>query len=84
VAIRVKTLRNRECRLPGEDLAEQGLADLARGVLSECSLLVLVAGPRLRRLGIEVSEVPIPEPYGHALYSLIEERLDAGAHSYYK
>ena len=72
-----------EGRLPGEDLVEQGLADLARGVVSECSLLLLVAGPRLRRLGIQVPELPISQPYEHALYSLIEQRLDAGAHSFY-
>jgi hypothetical protein len=72
-----------EGRLPGEDLVAQGLADLAKGILTESSLLVLVAGPRLRRLGIEVPERTLGEPYEHALYSLIEERLDAGAHSYY-
>lgn len=72
-----------EGRLPGEELVTQGLADLARGVLRECSLLVLVASPRLRGLGIDVPEWPLSEPYEHALYSLIEERLGTGAHSYY-
>jgi hypothetical protein len=69
--------------LPGEDLVTQGLTDLAKGVLSESALLVLVAGPRLRGLGIQVPEWKLSEPYEHALYSLIEERLGAGAHSYY-
>ena len=69
--------------LPGEDLVTQGLADLAKGVLSESALLVLVAGPRLRGLGIQVPEWKLSEPYEHALYSLIEERLGTGAHSYY-
>ena len=69
--------------LPGEDLVTQGLTDLAKGVLSEGALLVLVAGPRLRSLGIQVPEWKISEPYEHALYSLIEEQLGAGAHSYY-
>jgi hypothetical protein len=69
--------------LPGEDLVTQGLADLAKGILCESALLVLVAGPRLRGLGIEVPERPLEQPYEHALYSLIEERLGTGAHSHY-
>jgi hypothetical protein len=75
--------KNSEALLPGEDLVTQGLADLAKGILSESALLVLVAGPRLRGLGIEVPEWPLDQPYEHALYSLIEERLGAGAHSHY-
>jgi len=74
---------NSEPLLPGEDLVTQGLADLAKGILSESALLVLVAGPRLRGLGIEVPERQLDQPYEHALYSSIEERLGAGAHSYY-
>jgi len=74
---------NSDALLPGEDLVRQGLADLSKGVLSESALLVLVAGPRLRGLGIQVPEWPLNEPYEHALYSLIEERLGTGAHSYY-
>ena len=38
---------NSEALLPGEDFFTQGLAYLAKGVLSESALLVLVAGPRL-------------------------------------
>jgi hypothetical protein len=69
--------------LPGEDLVTQGLADLARGILSESALLVLVASPRLKGLGIQVPEWSLDEPFEHALYSRIEERLGSGAHSYY-
>jgi len=69
--------------LPTEALVTQGLADLEKGLLSECALLVLVASPRLRGLGIQVPEWKLSEPYEHALYSLIEERLGTGAHSYY-
>jgi hypothetical protein len=76
-------VENDEGLLPGDDLVTQGLADLAKGVLSESALLVLVAGPRLRGLGIEVPEWKLSEPYEHALYSLIEERLGTGAHSHY-
>jgi len=49
--------------LPGEELAETGLADLAQGRVSDSSLLVLIAAPRLRRLGIQVPEPPFPRPY---------------------
>jgi hypothetical protein len=41
----------RSSRLPGSDLVETGLADLARGVESVESLLVSIGAPRLSRLG---------------------------------
>jgi hypothetical protein len=69
--------------LPGEELVRQGLADLARGKLSDCSLLVLIAAPQLKRLGIAVPSAPIPGPAEHRLYERLEKRLGAGAHSYY-
>jgi hypothetical protein len=36
-------------KLPGADLIERGLADLARGVESVESLLVSIGAPRLHR-----------------------------------
>ena len=69
--------------LPGEDLVEQGLADLAENRMTECALLVLIASPRLKGLGMDIPERSFPKPYEHALYTLLEERLGAGAHSYY-
>src|SRR5580765_7592173 len=69
--------------LSTEAMVKQGLTDLAKGKLSESALLVLVAGPRLRGLGISVPKYSLDEPYEDTLYSLIEERLDRGAHSYY-
>jgi hypothetical protein len=69
--------------LPGEELVTKGLADLAQREISDCSLLVLVAGPRLRALGIEVPMRPLLKPYEHALYARLEQRLGTGAHSYY-
>jgi hypothetical protein len=69
--------------LSTEEMVNQGLTDLAKGKLSESALLVLVAGPRLRGLGIFVPEYSLDEPYEDALYTLIEERLDRGAHPYY-
>lgn len=70
-------------RLPGEELVEQGLADLARGEISDASLLLLIAGPRLRRLGIPVPERHSEQPFEHQLYERIEDRMGTAAHSYY-
>ena len=72
-----------EALLPGEELVEQGLADLAKGQVSELSLLVLIAAPRLRRLGMVVPDPVFPRPYEHQLYERLEQRLGPGAHSYY-
>ena len=69
--------------LPGEDLVQRGLVDLSEDRLTECSLLVLIAAPRLRRLGIAVPERHLPQPYEHELYERLEQRLGTGAHSYY-
>ena len=72
-----------EASLPGEELIQQGLTDLEQGLMTDASLLVLIASPRLRRLGVEVPEPPFPKPYEHQLYSRLEDRLGTGAHSYY-
>jgi hypothetical protein len=69
--------------LPGDELVRHGLADLSSGRLSDESLLVLIAAPRLRALGIQVPDADLPGPHEHLLYSRIEERLGPGAHSYY-
>ncbi|HKQ39864.1 MAG TPA: hypothetical protein VJ063_17425 [Verrucomicrobiae bacterium] len=69
--------------LPGEELVAQGLADLARGQISDAALLVLIAGPRLRRLGIAVPERSSEKPFEHLLYERIEGRMGPAAHSYY-
>lgn len=44
--------------LPGAALVEQGLRDIAAGHETEAALLVLIGEPRLRRLGLVVSEPP--------------------------
>src|SRR5260370_287919 len=69
--------------LPGEELVEQGLADLAQDRVTDQSLLVLIAAPRLRRLGINAPDRRFPRPCEHELYARLEERLGAGAHSHY-
>lgn len=69
--------------LPGGDLLAAGLADLAQGRESDCSLLVQIAAPRLRRLGIQIPDQSVAQPYEHQLYARLDERLGAAAHSYY-
>ena len=76
-------LTNDEPTLPGQDLVERGLADLSQDRVSEASLLVLIAAPRLRRLGISVPNQPLPRRWEHDLYARLDERLGAAAHSYY-
>lgn len=69
--------------LPGAELVRRGLADLQRGDMTEASLLMLIAAPRLRALGLHVPETQWPRPREHLLYEKLEERLGAGAHSQY-
>jgi hypothetical protein len=69
--------------LPGEDLVRQGLADLAQNQLTELGLLVLIAAPRLRQLGIAVPAALSSKPFEHQLYDVLNERLGTDAHSYY-
>ena len=77
------TRKHLERSLPGAELVEQGLADLAKDRVSDFSLLVLIAAPRLRRLGIEVPDRAFPRPYEHQLYARLAERLGTDAHSQY-
>ena len=72
-----------ESLLPGEDLVEAGLADLAGNRITDFSLLVLIASPRLKRLGVHIPQCAFPKPYEHQLYARLEQRLGSGAHSYY-
>lgn len=74
---------DREPMLPGEEIVRRGLADLRENRITDESLLVLIAAPRLKRLGIDVPERPVPRPYEHQLYTRLEERLGTEAHSFY-
>jgi hypothetical protein len=69
--------------LPGEELVQQGIADLRDNRVTDFSLLVLIAAPRLRRLGIDIPERPFPRPFEHELYARLNQRLGTAAHSYY-
>ena len=67
--------------LPGADLIRDGLRDLAAGVESIESLLVLIGAPRLRRLGFDVPDTPdYPED---RLYALLAAEDEDSAHSRY-
>ena len=69
--------------LPGQDLVLQGTLDLSENRITDFSLLVLIAAPRLRRLGVDVPHRPTDRPFEHQLYERLEERLGPAAHSYY-
>ena len=66
-------------QLPGAELVEKGLDDLARGVESVESLLVSIGAPRLTQLGFAVTH-PLPSPE-HRLYELLRVEHGDAAHS---
>jgi hypothetical protein len=68
--------------LPGADLVEQGLADLASRRVSVPSLLVAIAAESLRRAGLAVPEAGIARPE-RRLYELLAETDPDSAHSRY-
>lgn len=68
--------------LPGGDLAEAGIHDLEHGIESPAALLVSSFAARLRRSGIDVPALPIPDPE-HRLYRLLAAGEPDGAHSRY-
>lgn len=69
-------------RLPGGDIVESGLRDLASARDSEASDLVLIGAPRLRRLGFDVS---LDRAVGaeHRLYLRLAAANPRTAHSRY-
>jgi hypothetical protein len=74
---------NDKARLPGQELIEQGLADLSQDQVTDSALLVLITAPRLRRLGIQIPDRPFPRPCEHQLYARLEKRFGAAAYSHY-
>ncbi len=66
---------------PGAELVEAGLADLSAGLVTIESLLVSIAAPRLRDLGLAVGQ-PIPDAELQ-LYALLSARDGLAAHSHY-
>jgi hypothetical protein len=68
--------------LPGGDLVEEGMSDLASGVESIASCLVAIGAPRLRGLGFKVPEHSLAVPE-HRLYRLLAQQDSDGAHARY-
>jgi hypothetical protein len=68
--------------LPGQDLIETGLSDLASRRLSVPALLVAIASESLRRAGISVPETGIARPE-RRLYDLLAETDPDSAYSRY-
>ena len=66
--------------LPGHELVDKGLADLAAGRETVESLLVQIGRPRLERLGFEVRKGERPEM---RLYEVLYDEHRDGAHSKY-
>ena len=67
--------------LPGGDLVAKGLADLARPSVTVEALLVSIAAPRLRNLGVHVA-APLADPE-HRLYEQLAREDPDSAHSRY-
>lgn len=67
--------------LPGGDLVERGLEDLRCDRESVDALLVSIGAPRLRRLGLDVTD-PVRSPE-HRLYEQLVDEKGSGAHSAY-
>jgi hypothetical protein len=63
---------------PGADLVAEGLVDLDSGRESEAALLVELAAPRLRAIGIEVrpSDAANPTSPEHRLYAYVQTHPD--------
>jgi hypothetical protein len=67
--------------LPGHELVNAGIVDLAARRETEASLIVAMAAPRLRALGLDVPSSVVEHP-SHRLYELLSEQKD-DAHSRY-
>ncbi|NOT48197.1 MAG: hypothetical protein HOP17_10680 [Acidobacteria bacterium] len=67
---------------PGEEIIEQGIADLEAGLETIPSLLVSIGAPRLRTAGLEIPVNTIDDPE-HRLYKLLASENQDSAHSRY-
>jgi hypothetical protein len=71
-----------ELGLPGGDVIDRGVADLAAGRESVESLVVSLAAPRLRREGVPLPRDTHPDP-DQRLYRLLEQTAGDLAHARY-
>lgn len=65
---------------PGEDIINQGIADLVEGIETIPSLLVLIGAPRLQRVGVAIPPTSIESPE-HRLYEMLSRQNSDSAHS---
>lgn len=68
--------------LPGAELIDKGLADLARSEETIESLLVSIGSPKLRSLGVDVAHPAFADPE-HRLYALLSRTHGNNAHGQY-
>jgi len=68
--------------IPGEDLIEQGIHDLAQGLDTIPAFLVSIGAPRLRRLGLPIPPKVLPSPE-RGLYERLRSSNPNAAHSQY-
>ena len=68
--------------LPGNELIDQGMRDLAQGLETIPSLLVSIGAPRLRRLGLPVPHSILPSPE-RRLYEKLRTANPDASHSQY-
>ena len=68
--------------MPGEDLIEQGMRDLAQGIETIPALLVSIGSPRLWRLGLPVPNPIFPSPE-RRLYDKLRASNPDASHSQY-
>lgn len=72
--------------LPGADIVDKGLRDLAAGTVTAEALAVVIFEPRLQTLGIAIprqGRTPNGENLNLELYAMLEEQHGAEAHSRY-
>jgi hypothetical protein len=67
---------------PGEEIIEQGIADLKNGQETVPALLVSIGAPRLRRAGLEIPQNTIASPERRLYLRLAADDSDS-AHSRY-
>jgi hypothetical protein len=71
-----------DAALPGAEIVNEGLRDLGQRRESVPALLVCIAAPRLRRLGLTVPD-PLFDAPELRLYGRLAAEHGAGAHSRY-
>ena len=71
-----------ELGLPGADLVDKGLEDVAGEVESVEGLMIAIAAPRLRREGVTVPAIAWPDPEMRC-YRRLEEEHGEMAHARY-